>query len=171
LGKLITGKIGRSIIIKSMNDGSTKVFYTFTKMYRSISIRDKNISFQLRENSIAIINDGQLLALIAEMPEAATDELVSAIKGEFHAQFSREFGVTDDSMVVEIWGHVFAERFANAVKAITSVKLVDELAEKICMHCEVINIGRKDHDNNRFVWDWLAGFKPIIAAMLFRRMK
>jgi len=32
----------------------------------------------------------------------------------------------------------------------------------------VINIGKKDNDNNRFVWDWLAAFKPVIAAMLLR---
>ena len=137
-------------------------------MYRSISIRNKNISVRLRENSIAITSDEQLLSLVTEMPEAATDELVSAIKREFCAQFNREFDVKDASMAVEIWGHVFAEKFANAVKAITPVKFVDELAEKICAHCEVINIGEKDHDNNRFVWDWLAAFKPVIAAMLLR---
>jgi hypothetical protein len=137
-------------------------------MYRSISIRDKNISVQLREKSIAIISNGQLLELITEMPEAATDELVSAIKKEFRAQFNKDFGVANASIAVEIWGHVFAEKFANAVKAITSIKLVDELAEKICLQCEVINIGEKDHDNNRFVWDWLAALKPIIAAMLLR---
>jgi hypothetical protein len=108
------------------------------------------------------------LELITEMPEAATDELVSAIKKEFCAQFNKDFGVANASIAVEIWGHVFAEKFANAVKAITSIKLVDELAEKICLKCEVINIGKKDHDNNRFVWDWLAACKPIIAAMLLR---
>ena len=137
-------------------------------MYRSIAIRDKNISVQLHENSIAIFSDEQLLSLITEMPEAATDELVSAIKREFHAQFNRYFGVASASMAVEIWGHVFAERFANTVKAITPVKFVDELLEKIRVHCKVINIGEKDHDNNRFVWDWLASFKQIIGAILLR---
>ena len=137
-------------------------------MYRSISVKNKNISVQLHENSIAILSDEQLLSLITEMPEAATDELVLAIKKEFYAQFNREFDVTDASIAVEIWGHVFTEKFANAVKSITAIKLVDELAEKICAHCEVINIGEKDHDNNRFVWDWLAAFKPVIAAMLLR---
>jgi hypothetical protein len=135
-------------------------------MYRSISVRNKNISVQLRENSIAIISDEQLLALVTKMPEAATDELVSAIKREFHDQLNEDFDVANASMAVEIWGHVFAEKFANAVKAITPVKFVDELLEKICLHCKVINIGKKDQDNNRFVWDWLAAFKPIIAAML-----
>ena len=137
-------------------------------MYRSINIRDKNIAVQLHENRIAIINDEQLHAVVTEMPETATDELVSAIKKEFLVQFNKDFEVTNASMAVEIWGHVFAEKFANAVKAITSVKLVDELAEKISLHCEVINIGEKNHDNNRFVWDWLASFKQIIGAILLR---
>jgi len=138
-------------------------------MYTSISVRDKSISVQLRESSIRITSDKQLLALITGMPEAATDELVSEIKREFHAQFNRDFEVANTSMAVEIWGHVFAERFAKAVKTITQVKVVDKLAEKICSHCEVINIGEKHHDNNRFVWDWLAAFKPVIAAMLLRK--
>jgi hypothetical protein len=135
-------------------------------MYRSISIRDKNISFQMHENSIAIKSDEQLKAVFTEMPEAATDELVSAIKKEYSAEFKKDFSVTNASMAVEIWGHVFAEKFANAVNAITSIRLINEFAEKISSHCEVINIGEKDHDNNRFVWDWLAACKPVIAAML-----
>ena len=143
-------------------------FLYIHKMYRSISVKTKNISVQLHENSIAILSDEQLLSLITEMPEAATDELVSAIKKEFYAQFNREFDVTDASIAVEIWGHVFTEKFANAVKSITAIKLVDELAEKISLHCEVINIGEKNHDNNRFVWDWLASFKQIIGAILLR---
>jgi len=137
-------------------------------MYRSISVRNKNISVELKENNIAIISDEQLLSLINEMPEAATDELVSAIKKEFHTLFNKEFGVKDASIAVEIWGHVFAEKFASTVKSISDIKPVDALAEKICLHCEVINIGEKHHDNNRFIWDCLAPFKQIIASMLLR---
>ena len=140
-------------------------------MYVSINIRNKNISVEFQKNSVAIINNEQLFALVREMPEAATDELILAIKREFHVQFDKDFEVADASMAVEIWGHVFAEKFANAVKAVSSVKLVDELAEKICLRCEVINIGQKDYDDNRFVWDWLAVFKPVIAPMLSGRVK
>ena len=137
-------------------------------MYKSISIRNKNISLSLYENRIGIISDGQLLSLVTEMPEAATDEFVSAIKKEFHTRFNKDFEVTDASMAVEIWGHVFAEKFADTVREIVPVKLVNSLAEKISSHCEVINIGRKDHDRNRIVWDMLAAFKPAIAALLLK---
>jgi hypothetical protein len=137
-------------------------------MYKSISVRNKSISVQLHENGIAVRSDEELSAVITTMPEAATDELVAAIKKEFRTQFNKDFDVTDASMAVEIWGHVFAEKFANAVKAITKVKLVNDLAEKICSRCEVINIGSHEHDDNRFVWDWLAALKPVIAALLLR---
>ena len=137
-------------------------------MYRIISIRDKNISVRFQENRICIIGDADLVALVTEMPEAATDELVSAIKKEYHDLFNKDFDVTDASMAVEIWGHVFAERFADAVKDIAPVKLVNSLAQKISAHCEVINIGKKDHDNNRIIWDWLAAFKPAIAAIILK---
>lgn len=117
-------------------------------------------------NSINIINNDQLSTLLKEMPEAATNELVSAIKKEFHIQFNKEISITDDSMAVEIWGHVFAGRFADAIKAITPGSLADSLAEKISQHCEVINIGEKGHDNNRILWDLLAPFKPAISLLL-----
>lgn len=138
-------------------------------MYTVISSGNKNISVLFKENSIAVVNDEQLWVLVTEMPEAATDELVSAIKKEYYTQFNKAFDVADASIAVEIWGHVFAEKFADTVKAITRVKLADKLAAKVSSHCEVINIGRKGNDNNRFVWDWLASFKSIIAAMLLRR--
>jgi hypothetical protein len=137
-------------------------------MYISINVRNKNISTQLQVNRINILSDEQLMALVTEMPRAATDELVSAIKKEYQVRFNEDFDVSDASMAVEIWGHVFAGKFADKIKKIAPVKLVKSLAEKIRSHSEVINIGRKGHDRNRFVWDWLAPFKPAIAAILLR---
>ena len=137
-------------------------------MYNIVSAGNKNISVQFHENMIDILSDKQLFELVAGMPEAATDELVSAIKKEYLTRFNRDFGVSDNSMAVEIWGHVFAEEFADAVKKITSVKLVDEVAEKIIEHCEVVNIGERGHDYNRILWDTLAPLKSEIAAMLLK---
>jgi hypothetical protein len=105
-------------------------FFYIHKMYESIRTRNKNISVRLRENGIAILNDEELFALITEMPEAATDEFVFALKSEFYQRFNKDFGVANASIAVEIWGHVFADKFADAVKAITSCKIFEGLAEK-----------------------------------------
>jgi hypothetical protein len=139
-------------------------------MYKSISIRNKNVSVRFHERRIGIISDEQLLSVVTEMPEAATDELVSAIKKEFHAQFNKDFDVSDASMAVEIWGHVFTEKFADAVKEMAPLKLVNSLAEKISSHCDVINIGKKDHDRQPFYMGFACCLLTGIAAMLLRAM-
>ena len=135
-------------------------------MYQIFVISDKTVSVNVQYNRISIKSDEQLFELITAMPESATDELVSTIKKEFRAQFNKEFEVSDASIAVEIWGHVYAEKFAAAVKVISPVKLIDGLAERISVSCEVINIGTSDNDGNRFIWDWLAAFKSTIAGLL-----
>lgn len=135
-------------------------------MFRSIYIRNNNVSVQFQEHKIAIINNEQLATLLKKAAESATDELVSAIKKEFHIQFNKDLDVSDASMAVEIWGHVFTEKFANAINELVPGKLTDSFAEKINSHCEVINIGEKDYDHNRFIWDWLSVLKSAIAAVL-----
>ena len=76
-------------------------------MYRDINVRNKNISVRLQEDRIGIRSDEQLQALVTLMPEAATDELIAAIKKEFHLQFNKDFDVDNNSMAVEIWGACF----------------------------------------------------------------
>jgi hypothetical protein len=137
-------------------------------MYISINIRNKNISVQFQEKGIAILNDEELSGLVTKMPVPATDELVAAIKKEFRVQFNKDMNIKDASVTVEIWGHVFAERFADAIKAVAPVKWVNPFTKKIDSHCKVINIGNKENDRNRILWDSLAVFKPAIAALLLQ---
>lgn len=135
-------------------------------MYSNINIQNSNISVLLHKNRIGIVNNDQLAALVSGIGNNTTEELVSAIKKEYSRLFNKEFNVSDDSIVVEIWGHIYADKFADAVKSISPIKLVDELADKISARCEMINIGEKGYDSNRFVWDLLAPLKSAIAAIL-----
>lgn len=135
-------------------------------MNTSVTIRDKKIDLQLQQHKINISNDNELFTLITCEPEDAAAELVVQIKTEFKKFCNKEFKVSDASMIIEIWGHVYAEKFAEAIKSFTSIEFIDDLAEKIIHHCEVINIGEPGYDNNRFVWNKLVTFKSIIAKIL-----
>ena len=136
-------------------------------MKKDIIIRDKTITVLFHRDRIGIISNDELFELIKKMPEAATEEFISAVKKEYYDHYNKDFNISDDSITVEIWGHIFADQFADAIKSLTNIKLIDNLAEKINAHCEVINIGERGHDNNRFLWDGLAAFKPAIKALLF----
>lgn len=132
----------------------------------TIPIRNRNIRCELEQHIVRIYNDDELKALLAQETEAATTAVTTGIKTEYKNLLGVEFTVSDSSMEVEIWGHVYAEKMADAVKKLSSIGLIDKVADKIIYHSERIDIGEHGHDNNRFVWDGLAHFKSLIASFL-----
>src|SRR4051812_47049918 len=135
-------------------------------METTISVQGKNIQLEIGEHKIKLPINTDLTDLLANNTEASTDALVTAIKAAFNKQNNREIEVSNNSMAVEIWGHVYTESFANAVKSISTFKIIDGVLSKIIAHCEVIDIGEPGHDKNRFVWDMLAHFKSDIGSLL-----
>ena len=148
-------------------DKMMPVHHISKNMKKDIIIRDKTITVLFHYNSIGIISNEGIFELVKKLPEDAMEEFISVVKKEYYDNYNKDFDVSDDSITIEIWGHVFAEQFADAIKSLTNIKLIDNLAEKINAHCAIINIGEREHDNNRFVWDGLAAFKPAIKALLF----
>jgi len=132
-----------------------------------ISIRD--IHLQLKPHAIKISNNDALSALLTEDAETATEKLINDIKSEYLKLLAEEFKVSDHSMAIEIWAHVYAEKFAEAIKDFSSIDFIDAIANKILKHAEIIDIGESGHDDNRFVWDGLAPFKSTIASLLFSK--
>jgi hypothetical protein len=135
----------------------------------SVLINNQSISLQLNLHAIKIFNSDALSSILAQNTEATTQKLVDSVKTEYLKLFNVDFDVSDNSMAVEIWAHIYAEKFAEAVKNFSSISFVDKIAEKIMQHTEVIDIGERGHDDNRFVWDGLAVFKSAIAGLLFSK--
>lgn len=135
-------------------------------MTKTISIRSHNIQCELELHMVRVTNDDELKTLLAQDTEAATSELASKIKEEYLKQFGVDYKVSENSVLVEIWGHVYAEKMAEAIKSLSPLKLVNTVADKIIYHCEVIDMGERGHDENRFVWDGLAPFKSLFASFL-----
>ena len=135
-------------------------------MTTTIFVRSRNIHCEMELHIVRVYNDNELKALLAQDTEAATSELVASIKAEYRSLFTVEYAVSDASVAVEIWGHVYAERMADAIKHLSSIALIDKVADKIIYHSEIIDMGERGHDENRFVWDGLAHFKSLIASFL-----
>lgn len=132
----------------------------------TINVRNRNIHCEFELHIVRVYNDDELKALLAQEIEAATAELATEIKARYRSLFNVDYLVSDDSVAVEIWGHVHAEKMAEAIKHVTSLRLIDKVADIIIYHAEVIDMGERKHDENRFVWDLLAPFKSLIASFL-----
>jgi hypothetical protein len=141
-----------------------KTYFKFTaNMDITITVRGRTLRVCIQQHITRITNDKELTALLAHDTEAATGELITAIKARYQEEFGKELKVSDKSMAVEIWAHVYVEKFA---KAIASLKVIRKLADAIIRRCEIIDIGEWGHDQNRFVWNALSIFKTVIAALL-----
>ena len=116
--------------------------------------------------TLRVTNDSELADLLKHDAAKATIELVVKLKAQYKELFQTDFTVSDNSIAVEIWGHVYAGRFAGWIQQLLSFSLIQKLAKKIIYHSAIIDIGERGHDQNRFVWNWLAPFKKLIEFFL-----
>ncbi len=132
-----------------------------------ISVHNKNISIRFLKYAIKIYNDAELTGLLQQNIQDSTADLIILIKKKYVELFNVDFSVLDASMAIEIWAHVYMQKIAEVIKKISSLKFINKIMDKIIYHCQEIDIGEKGHDDNRFVWNWLAVFKPLITRLFF----
>lgn len=125
------------------------------------------IKVKLGENTIHINNkEDALNKWIAADPETATDRLVEAVKAAFFRENRRHLEISDDSLAVEIWGHIYFEKFVDYIDDLVKLKLVRKLVFPVRKICATIDCGEAGHDSNRWFWDLLAPFKSRIGKWL-----
>jgi hypothetical protein len=139
-------------------------------MEQQFLVRGRSIKVTLREHSIHIVNDEELWRLLNGQAEAATDDLIEVVKREYERLFHMPLDISDASLAVEIWGHIYCDYFARILEETVDLNLVKQLTDKIASTCKVIDCGESSADNNRFFWNMVAPFKKQIAALLPRQM-
>ena len=122
------------------------------------------VSFQ--ENSVHIVNDKELWQLLSEDIENRTAALAHNIRNDFEHTYKRPLEISEDALVVEIWGHVYFEYFALAIGNLVQLKLIEQLVDTMVKYSDVIDCGEPGYDSNRKVWDLLAPHKERIAGWL-----
>lgn len=100
-----------------------------------------------------------------------SEVLVNYIKQDYFLIFGKELNVTNNSIIIEIWAHVFASYFARAMKKMLRFKLVENAANLILKRSDIIDCGESNLDSNRKSWDVLANFKGLILYFLPKRIK
>ncbi|MBS1747481.1 MAG: hypothetical protein JST21_15040 [Bacteroidetes bacterium] len=135
-------------------------------MIEIICIQNKNISVKFKEHILHVFTDAELKSLLSQKTEVLTDELVEAILLKYRSLFNTDFTVSRKSLAVEIWGHIYADKLMIALQSVAIFGFMKRLIERFKKRFEKIDIGEKGHDYNRFLWDFLAKFKPRIAKLL-----
>ncbi len=123
------------------------------------------ISF--RHKSVHIPNAEDLKKYLSLETDSRTAHLISMIKADYLQLHKEALDITDDSMAVELWGHLFAQNFRPALERLSEFTLTEWLAEKLIKSAETIDLGESGVDHNRKYWDWLSQHKNLILKFLF----
>ena len=120
---------------------------------------------------VQLRNPKDLKKFLSSDIENRSEILVNYIKQDYFLHFGSELDVSNDSMIVEIWGHVFASQVASAVKKLIRLDLVEDLADFVLKRSDVIDCGESEVDLNRSLWDLLANLKGVIVTFLPKKLK
>lgn len=136
--------------------------------------------YKLNGHLLLVEFDNQLIRIkkpralkkfLSEDIEYRSEVLANYIKQDYFLIFNRELEITNDSLKVEIWGHVYASYFATGIKNLIKLKLVENAADFIINRSETIDCGENEVDSNRKFWDVLANLKGMIITFLPKKIR
>ncbi len=135
-------------------------------MKKRYTLNGNQVEVFFNEGLIGITNDAALKRLVQANPEESVELLVRQINKDYRVYHGRALAITDDSFIVEIWGHIYFEHFLLKYRKLLQSILFFGLYQRLCKSCEVIDCGEKGKDPNRKVWDILSRYKKQFAKWL-----
>lgn len=115
--------------------------------------------------------DDKLMNYLA-LPGKGAVKLAKYLKENYKNALAKELDITVDSLAIEILAHAYVDKFAETIEQIsdklTKKKKTEivQVMEKIKERTGIIDCGEKSIDSNRFVWDLLKPFAPVIYMMM-----
>ena len=127
------------------------------------------VSFE--EQLIRIKNPKALQKFLSTDIDRRSIVFVNYIKQDYFLLTGKELNIKNNSLIIEIWGHVYANYCARAMKNLIKLKLIANAADFIIKRSDTIDCGEREVDGNRKFWDLLAKLKRIILKFLPKGMK
>jgi hypothetical protein len=147
--KIVTGG-APAISLIGRNDQPSK---GHTMAYETVNVDGYDISMSFDSRVIHIRNDANLSNLLSNQ-SAASRQVARRAKEVYKLRRSKDFNVSAESIAVEVLGHVYPQRMAQAVAKVAPF-LKDKVG-RILQRTDPIDIGEWGVDGNRLVWDLLA---------------
>jgi hypothetical protein len=127
-----------------------------------------HISFSLTHAGVHILHDAALHALFQESPVSGIKKLSTALLEEFQTQRGRPLKIAHSSLVLEIWGHYYFEKFYPYFRWMIPMK---SLKTRLDLATREFDCGETKIDTNRWIWDLLSPTLPLAQFFLKDRVK
>ncbi|MGF1924345.1 MAG: hypothetical protein ACQUHE_09220 [Bacteroidia bacterium] len=124
------------------------------------------VDFSIQPGLIRIQGSEELLVFLSKDLNKHTLMLVRSIKADYLAEIGKPLKVTNSSLMVEIWGHLYASKFAIIAQELIKLKVVKDMTQFVIQRSDTIDCGETELDSNRKFWDMLSKFKTVIVKLL-----
>lgn len=118
-----------------------------------------------RNKLISIQESQRLFAYLAEDIEGRSAFLAELIKQDYGEIAHKKLSISTDSLIMEIWGHLYASHLARAIKTKTRIEMVTKIADFIITRGDIIDCGERGVDKNRWIWNILSNFKGAVLKI------
>lgn len=125
------------------------------------------IAVYCKPKSVHIRTDYALEAYLA-LPGNGALDLSDHLHAQYRTHYDTPLDIGRHSLAIEILAHVYVDNIAEALESIADrlssdmANPVSGLMERVRRHTGVIDCGESSVDNDRFVWDFLSPFHPMI---------
>lgn len=130
------------------------------------SISGNEITVEFSKKMIHIHNDTSFQNLMEYQPKSDVIRLSEWVQSTFYKIHQREFQVKKQSIIIEIWGHYYAEIVLRAFAYIFHVLRLRKIQKRLEKATEIIDCGEYPEDKNRKIWDILSVIFPIIQFFI-----
>ena len=117
------------------------------------------ITYYLSNKAVHIDNNEELKLIIKDPKTAIA--LARKLKERYYKRYGSELSVTELSMAIEIYGHIYPEKIAGAVKSIPIPDFIEDKLDDLMDKTDFIDSGEESIDQNRKIWDAIAKIIPV----------
>ncbi len=115
---------------------------------------------------IRIVGSRELLDFISINPNTQTLKLVKLFKADYLVMMGKRLKITNASLMVEIWAHLYASKFSNALSELIKLRIIQNITAHVAKRSDTIDCGEAEVDTNRKFWDVISKFNGIISKFL-----
>ena len=108
----------------------------------TIEVNGVPITYFLSEKAVHIDNNKELESIIPN-PKTAI-ELAKKLKANYQKRYGRELSVSELSMAIEIYGHIYPEKLAKAIREIPLPNFVDQAMKNLIEKADIIDSGARE---------------------------
>ena len=125
----------------------------------TVAVNGVTIEYSLSEKAVHINNNDKLKSVITN-PQTAI-KLAKKLKENYYMKYGNDLSVSELSMAIEIYGHVYPEKIVTTLKGMPLPGAIEHAIDEVLKKTDIIDSGEASIDGNRKVWDAIAKVIPV----------